>query len=197
MAADVLVSATTILTQNCPHGIIITETKKLSFWRNFHHWLHRKLSKWQLPVQPVMKISPKWQHPCFSDYTQIILHTKHIALRALNKPFSLDVGRLTTRWFLYYWRFIVLTTITPYGHHCCGSLHECLPHKQVDRSKWERRVYSQLGPLFRTVCLKGNEMRRVVSLYPYTCIIPQAMERRFIWNFEKGEIQLNLSITTT
>ena len=32
----------------------------LSFWRNFHHWLHWKLSFWQLPVQPVMKMSSKW-----------------------------------------------------------------------------------------------------------------------------------------
>ena len=31
-----------------------------SFWWNSHHWLHRKLSKWQLPVQPMMKISSKW-----------------------------------------------------------------------------------------------------------------------------------------
>ena len=28
-----------------------------SFWRNFHHWLHWKMSFRQLPVQPVMKIS--------------------------------------------------------------------------------------------------------------------------------------------
>ena len=33
----------------------------LPFWWNFHHWLQRKLSKWQLPV-PVMKISSKWWH---------------------------------------------------------------------------------------------------------------------------------------
>ena len=37
----------------------ITETKMSSFWRNFHHWLHRKLSFWQLSVQPVMKIISK------------------------------------------------------------------------------------------------------------------------------------------
>ena len=34
-----------------------TETKMSSFWWKFHHWLHRKLSFWQLSVQPVMKIS--------------------------------------------------------------------------------------------------------------------------------------------
>ena len=38
-----------------------TETKMSSFWRNFHHWLHWKLSFWQLPVQPVMNISSKWR----------------------------------------------------------------------------------------------------------------------------------------
>ena len=31
-----------------------------SFWWNFYHWLHWKLSFWQLVVQPVMKISSKW-----------------------------------------------------------------------------------------------------------------------------------------
>ena len=34
-----------------------TETEMLSFWRNCHHWLHWKLSIWQLPVQPVVKVS--------------------------------------------------------------------------------------------------------------------------------------------
>ena len=34
------------------------ETEMSSFWRNFHHWLHRKLSKWQLSVT---KMSSKWQ----------------------------------------------------------------------------------------------------------------------------------------
>ena len=29
---------------------------------NFHHWLHRKLSFWQLSVQPVMEISSNWRH---------------------------------------------------------------------------------------------------------------------------------------
>ena len=37
----------------------------LSFWWNFHHWLHRKLSLWQLPVQSVIEILSKWQHFCF------------------------------------------------------------------------------------------------------------------------------------
>ena len=44
-----------------------TETKMSSFWRNFNHWLHWKLSFWQLPVQPVTKISSKWRHFRFSE----------------------------------------------------------------------------------------------------------------------------------
>ena len=39
------------------HSGDYTETEMSSFWWNFHHWLHWKLSKWQLLVQPVMKIS--------------------------------------------------------------------------------------------------------------------------------------------
>ena len=41
---------------------LISESEMCSSWWNFHHWLHRKLSFWQLPVQPTMKISSKWWH---------------------------------------------------------------------------------------------------------------------------------------
>ena len=50
------------------HSFTVTETKMSSFWWKFHHWLHRKLSFWQLSVQPVMKISSKWRHFRFSGY---------------------------------------------------------------------------------------------------------------------------------
>ena len=40
--------------------------EKSSLRWNVHHWLHWKLSKWQLPVQPVMKNLSKWRHFCFS-----------------------------------------------------------------------------------------------------------------------------------
>ena len=45
------------------------------FWRNFNHCLHWKLSFWQLPVQPVMKISSKWRHFRFSVLAQRWIHT--------------------------------------------------------------------------------------------------------------------------
>ena len=47
-----------------------------SFWWNFHHWLHWKLSKWQLPLQPVIKISSKWRHFRFSVYGYTYMYTK-------------------------------------------------------------------------------------------------------------------------
>ena len=54
-------------TETCPWGLQnYTETEMSSFWWNFRHWLHWKLSKWQLPVQPVIKISSKWRHFRFS-----------------------------------------------------------------------------------------------------------------------------------
>ena len=45
---------------------IYNEMQMLTFWWNSHHWLHWKLSKWQLPVLPMMKISSKWWHFHFS-----------------------------------------------------------------------------------------------------------------------------------
>ena len=53
----------------------ITETKISSFWRNFNHWLLWKLSFWQLPVQPVIKISSKWRHFRFSDCEVTIMNS--------------------------------------------------------------------------------------------------------------------------
>ena len=35
---------------------------EMSFCGNFHHWLHRKLSEWQLSVQSLMKFSSEWWH---------------------------------------------------------------------------------------------------------------------------------------
>ena len=49
--------------------------------RNFRHCLHRKLSFWQLTVQPMTKISPKW-HFHFSvrsSSTTIFILTKYIS----------------------------------------------------------------------------------------------------------------------
>ena len=43
-----------------------TENLMLSLWRNFHYWLHRKLSKWQLKVRQVTTISSK-KHFSFSE----------------------------------------------------------------------------------------------------------------------------------
>ena len=43
-----------------------TTTMISSFWRHFRHWLHRKLSFWQLPMQPMTKMSSKWRYFRFS-----------------------------------------------------------------------------------------------------------------------------------
>ena len=58
-------------------SFIITKTSKCvhsnrnaSFRRNFRHWLHRKMWKWQLPVHTVKKIWSKWWH--FPDVNIIV-----------------------------------------------------------------------------------------------------------------------------
>ena len=64
------------------------EKEMLSFWRNFHHWLHRKLSKWQLSVRPVMKISSK-RHFRFGGYAsgfvELCFACGYISLKFVSK----------------------------------------------------------------------------------------------------------------
>ena len=45
----------------------IIKTKTSSFWWNFHHWLHCKLSLWQLPMQPASKI-------CQNDISILVIN---------------------------------------------------------------------------------------------------------------------------
>ena len=73
-----------------PGEYMYTETKMSSFWRNFNHWLHWKLSFWQLPVQPVMKISSKWRHFRFSVWWLNRMVTKGVL-----KQDNIDDGRFT------------------------------------------------------------------------------------------------------
>ena len=56
------------------YSLNMNTEKMSSFWWNFHYWLHWKLSKWQLPVQPVMKISSKWRHFRFSEVATLKGH---------------------------------------------------------------------------------------------------------------------------
>ena len=74
---------------------LITETEMSSFWWNYHHWQHWKLSKWQLPVQSVMKISSKWRHFRFSDVMSFMWW---------NRPYIIEVNRrhmLSRNWVIF------------------------------------------------------------------------------------------------
>ena len=68
-----------------------TETKI-----NLNHWLHWKLSLWQLSVYPVIKLSSKWRHFDFSQYLcttifnidTVVTLSKH---RFLSSDFYLEI----------------------------------------------------------------------------------------------------------
>ena len=51
---------------------------EISLWWNFHHCLHRKLSLWQLSVQPVVEISSKWY---FRFNVIVSFHKSHEVFR--------------------------------------------------------------------------------------------------------------------
>ena len=82
-----------------------TETEMLSFWWNLHHWLHWKLSKWQLPVPPVMKISSKWRHFRFSEHGTI--RPLYVGLlfgnRLLNNIWAVGLTWWTVNLFFVFW----------------------------------------------------------------------------------------------
>ena len=85
-----------------------TETE-MSFWWNFHHWLHWKLSKWQLPVQPVMKILSKWQHFRFSvwwiictSYVNYMFACRNICI-SINYKLHNSLQSLQSRLTLNHW----------------------------------------------------------------------------------------------
>ena len=47
--------------------LMLPMMKISSFWWNFHHWQHQKLSFWQLLVQTVIKMTSKWKHSHFIE----------------------------------------------------------------------------------------------------------------------------------
>ena len=47
-----------------------------SFWLHFHHWLHWKLSKWHLPVEPVTKMSSKCHFNFSESFWHRMLHCR-------------------------------------------------------------------------------------------------------------------------
>ena len=57
-----------------------TETKMVWLWWNFHHWQRHKLSKWQLPVQLLTKISSKWRHPRANVLQKTFLCSAYVLL---------------------------------------------------------------------------------------------------------------------
>ena len=79
-----------------------TKTKMSSFWRNFNHWLHWKLSFWQLPVQPVMKISSKWRHISIARFVsqqrimKFIPHEKHVYFKQMGDIWNFWVQHFLT-----------------------------------------------------------------------------------------------------
>ena len=88
-----------------------TETEILSFWRQFHHWLYRKLSKWQLSLQAVTKISLKCWNFRFCECSIIFAQQTRVLTTACL------YGTLT-------WNITVRDFIIPERWHGEGHSHK-------------------------------------------------------------------------
>ena len=103
-----------------------TKTKMSSFW-NFHHWLHWKLSFWQLSVQPVMIILWKWRHFRFNVQIRqqrtgqaIIIFSpagqngRHFSQTTFSNAFSLE--KHFVFWFKFNWSLFLRGQLTISQH---------------------------------------------------------------------------------
>ena len=98
----------------CQNNVVFTET--LSFRWNFRHWLHCKLSNWQLPVQLVIKISLKRQYSRFGSpqgtHIAVTSHERHgvtshrqlICLKQRNLYFWFDSNDISS--YEYKWALV-------------------------------------------------------------------------------------------
>ena len=92
-----------------------TETKMLSFWWHFRHWLHWTLSFWQRSVQPVTKILSKWRHFRFSALVAangLIIDTTN-GLSPTQHPFTMACRMYDTIWYKL-WVLTIITCIKLY-----------------------------------------------------------------------------------
>ena len=87
------------------------ETEILSFSWNFHQWLHWKLSKWQLSVQPVMKISSKWWRLRFSLWAEKKYYCTFHSHQAIYVHDRTVHRRQTHCFFCYEWVCLLKGTI--------------------------------------------------------------------------------------
>ena len=98
-----------------------------SFWWNYNHWLHWKLLKWQLPVQPEMKISSKWRHFCFSDVVlpELDFHYKD---EMFVRPSYVYNENLNTDKKALFITSIITPNHSP-DYHRTSIISKALPHK--------------------------------------------------------------------
>ena len=98
--------------------LIFTKTKMSSFWWNFHHWLHWKLSKLKLWVQPIMKISSKWLSFHFSELGLLYFLINHPS-----SPCRPNSTGARPQWVVYFSCPQLLL-------FCAGSF-DCQEHHQI------------------------------------------------------------------
>ena len=127
-----------------------TEMEMSSFWWNFHHWLHWKLSKWQLPVQPVIKISSKWRHFRFSDWQ--CQKTPLLSSKCKN-------GCLTSfwKWITPGPRFNIKMSSYQYRKSYCGD-------KTVVRSSYLHNEISYPGKMTSLYWIRPLDLNCMISL---------------------------------
>ena len=90
---------------------------EMSFWSSFPHWLHQKLSNWQLLVQRMVQISSKWHHFHITTTKHFLTHwgrVTHICVGKLTIIAS-DNGLSPDRRQAIIWTIAGILLIGPLG----------------------------------------------------------------------------------
>ena len=126
-----------------------------SFWWNFHHWLHWKLSKWQLPVQPVMKISSKWRHFRFSVCGATRPHwvNENVSQNYVMKSCVTNEAHHLFQNINTWWRFVISTT-SRCDKQVCILLTEAMNLFELNKMKFSHK------------CLEGSIVY-ILPIYEY------------------------------
>ena len=145
-----------------------------SFWRNFHHWLHWKLSFWQLSVQPALKISSKWRHFRFSD-AQFLINWSAILNTALRYPkhtgFDCNISLYNNLWCK--WQFV--DEWRPQGHF-----------QNVGHRKWwkaEIVIFHCAAP-----------MHHIFTIFTFKCMVLRVMQLNKVVVTKRALFSIGLKI---
>ena len=154
----------------------------MSFWQNFRHCLHWKLSLWQLPVQSVMKISSKWRLFPFQYKTAHYYDVFKLLIITLTCVWSaLMPGRLSN--FIVHMTRLTQISGVRTSQYLMITYHircEKTPHNHISLSTHTTCMkYVNLFIMQEPLPWRHNDHDGVSNYQPHGCLLNRLFRRRW------------------